>query len=866
MELFTLSANLKLDTSEYEQGVKGAVSDGKSLKEQLDNTAESASSLGDVFKGALGANFAADFLKNTANAAKELASESIGLASNLNEVQNVVDVTFGTDSKRIDRWAKQAKSAFGIGELAAKKYSGTLGAMLKSMGLSSESVVQMSEDMVELAGNMASFYNLDTETAFEKIRAGIAGQTQPLQQLGINMSVANLQAFALSQGITKTYDAMSQAEQAQLRYNYLMSVTADAQGDFARTSTEYANGTRLLGENIATLKSNIGEVLLPIVTDVVNSLNALFAAAEGKSLSDVFGDIDQTVQDQTVEANDKYAQVDALIKLLETMEEDGEVSADELDKWNTALRQIVKTVPELSSIIDLQTGSIEGGTAALRENAQAWRDNLIEQAKQSAIAEKYQAYVEALAKQTQIEIDLSVNEGSMQGAIANAYEAALPYAEEYANLTGRVLEPTLESLNAFAFFAKNPGSTGFISRLLGSGISQDEKDMWSSAYDAVADYLTICYDAGFSIQSLSDRQADLAEQTSWAEEELRRYAETLGINIDDLFGGVEATDEYTAAVASQVDAYNNLKTAMEEIEAYRADVVSSMRSSIESVTKGFEEMGVKYEASVDDMLAGLSSQKSFIDQYANDIQSAAALGIDKGLLASLSDGSKESAEYLRAIVADGGKHIDEFNEQWKLTENSKDILSQAMADAQLAVDPVYDEMITAAEETAQATVDAFNQAEAAKANALATGQAVADGLAESSASIRAEVSTIASHLSILGSYSYAYARANAYQGPSVPGHAVGLDYVPYNDYYARLHEGEAVLTKAEATDWRRGESGNASSVDAQSIASAVASAVASALNGAAVTMDGQIVGNLVTDQVSRNIAEGMTTTRRYAMA
>ena len=135
----------------------------------------------------------------------------------------------------------------------------------------------MSKDMVGLAGDMASFYNLDLETAFEKIRSGISGETEPLKQLGINMSVANLEAYALSQGITTAYNEMSQAEQVMLRYNYLMSTTADAQGDFARTQDSYANQTRLLSESWLEFTGIMAEQLLPVLTTIVSWLNNIVA-------------------------------------------------------------------------------------------------------------------------------------------------------------------------------------------------------------------------------------------------------------------------------------------------------------------------------------------------------------------------------------------------------------------------------------------------------------------------------------------------------------------------------------------------------------------------------------------------------------
>ena len=201
--------------------------------------------------------------------------ESIKLASDIQEVQNVIDVTFGQGARQIEEFAQSAAAAFGLSELSAKQYTGTMGAMLKSSGLATAQAQEMSTTLAGLAGDMASFYNLDTDTAFEKIRSGIAGEIEPLRQLGINMSVANLEAYALSQGITKSYSAMSQAEQVLLRYNYLLSVTTDAQGDFARTSGSFANQVRLLQLNFDQLRIAVGNALIPIAQAVLPSINAI---------------------------------------------------------------------------------------------------------------------------------------------------------------------------------------------------------------------------------------------------------------------------------------------------------------------------------------------------------------------------------------------------------------------------------------------------------------------------------------------------------------------------------------------------------------------------------------------------------------
>ena len=201
---------------------------------------------------------------------------AIGLASNLQEVQNVVDTTFSTMSEDVNKFAEDAKTSFGVGELQAKQFTGTLGAMIKSMGVSEEETYKMSTSMVRLAGDFASFYNLDHQTSFEKIRAGIAGETEPLKQLGINMSVANLEAFALSEGISKAYKEMTQAEQTTLRYNYLMSVSADAQGDFARTSEGFANQLRIAKLEVDEFAAELGKKLLPTANKVLTGTTKIF--------------------------------------------------------------------------------------------------------------------------------------------------------------------------------------------------------------------------------------------------------------------------------------------------------------------------------------------------------------------------------------------------------------------------------------------------------------------------------------------------------------------------------------------------------------------------------------------------------------
>lgn len=297
----------------------------------------------------------------------DLGKDAIEAASNLQEVQNVVDVTFGSNSNKIETWAKNAGDQFGLTETKAKQFASTMGAMLKSSGLAGDEIVDMSTDLAGLAADMSSFYNLDFDTAFQKIRSGISGETEPLKQLGINMSAANLEAFALQKGLSKTFKEMNQGEQAMLRYQYLMQATADAQGDFARTSDGYANAMRNLESKVDGLKSALGKPFLETVAGAVTALTGfieMLTPTEKKTVIDQFNDIDvdsatkiaeiQRVADEANSLIDKLTVIsgtnagDAIAKLAE--------GANKLDSsspatWKSILGSL-KSVDGLSNIFD----------------------------------------------------------------------------------------------------------------------------------------------------------------------------------------------------------------------------------------------------------------------------------------------------------------------------------------------------------------------------------------------------------------------------------------------------------------------------------------------------------------------------------
>ena len=277
----------------------------------------------------------------------DLGKDAIEAASALEEVQNVVDVTFGSNANQIETWAKNAGTQFGLTETQAKKFTSTMGAMLKSSGLAGEEIVDVSTDLAGLAADMASFYNLDFEEAFSKIRSGMSGMTMPLKELGIDMSVDTMNAFALSQGLKKTFNEMSQSEQTMLRYQYLMSATADAQGDFARTSDGYANSVRQLQTNLTTLKTNLGTVLIDVVNPLISGINELFKDRSGeKTVLDDFAGIDEQTEKKLAAIQEAANSASLLTSELDR------IAGSKADKAGSKLQQMTEGLAN----IDLDQG------------------------------------------------------------------------------------------------------------------------------------------------------------------------------------------------------------------------------------------------------------------------------------------------------------------------------------------------------------------------------------------------------------------------------------------------------------------------------------------------------------------------------
>lgn len=165
-----------------------------------------------------------------------LLGDAIDISSSLTEVENVVRQTFGQYESLINNFAKTSIEKFGMSELSAKQFASRFQAMGTALDIPQGKMAKMSIRLTELAGDMASFYDVSQEDVAKSLQSVFSGTTAPMRRYGIDLTQATLKEWALKQGLDANISSMTQAQKAMLRYQYVLAHTTNITGDFARTA------------------------------------------------------------------------------------------------------------------------------------------------------------------------------------------------------------------------------------------------------------------------------------------------------------------------------------------------------------------------------------------------------------------------------------------------------------------------------------------------------------------------------------------------------------------------------------------------------------------------------------------------------
>lgn len=506
----------------------------------------------------------------------EWGKAAVDTASDLQEVQNVVDTVFGDGAAKIEAWAKKAGTQFGLTELKAKKFTSTMGAMLSSSGLAGDQIVSMSTDLAGLAADMASFYNLDFEEAFDKIRSGISGQTMPLKTLGIDMSVANLNAFALAQGLEKTYDKMDQGEQTMLRYQYLLQATSNAQGDFEKTSGGFANAQRRIESAIETINTVVGNFLLDPLQKLTGGVADFLEQVTKEPTRTVLDDM----ADAAAQSQEKIAQIKAITNeatiLTQELEKLGTVDPSSVVKGiASGANELNAGAPGLWSSLLKSLTSIDGLENLFGDGDQASKN------------------IESLSQ--------ALSGSGIDQSIADAWSTLLTAmnnnAEGVSKLTGKSVTETKKWLSELASAANtlDPNSAEGWGTLLGKMLEGlpgfMETDSGKKFLEGLAtNYLVLGNDSEIAKQGLLDlgyASDDITKkQNAWLEtckrlvEIIPGLSSIINTETGEVKGGVQAIQDYVNAWSSE----NILKARINGLKQQKAILEQAMNVDYDTET------------------------------------------------------------------------------------------------------------------------------------------------------------------------------------------------------------------------------------------------------------------------------------------
>lgn len=734
-------------------------------------------------------------------------SESIELASDLTETQNVVDVTFEDSASTINKWAQEALNAYGITETKAKQYSSTLGAMLKSMGIADDQVLQMSMDMAGLAADMASFYNLDHDTAFEKIRSGISGENEPLKALGINMSVANLNAFALEKGMNKAFDKMSQAEQATLRYQYLLEATKDAQGDFARTGDSFSNEMRKLQTNLDRIKTEFGKGLLGVVTPAISLLNNVLSdkSYQYTTAEKIMQERDESIYD----AKATYAQSLTIVNSMRNMEQESGEAVKATKAWQEALENLKNVMPGLSQYVDLTSDAIMGNTERIKQYVDTVNGVSLYGAHDTAVTDA-QAAVDETEKQLE---SLYARRDYLNSLIvgSNAEEVKAAYHDVVENAYQSFVR-TMAGTNANYTFA-NTFDEFFASQydevdraIRGVGDSSinlfDFGDMQAAAWSKLTEAMSLqTFDSSAAAGELEDvnrqieetndklneNQTALARATAEWEAYKRAHPE------------VEEQVKFNEAVENEKKALEDLKTALKDVDTYRADTLKKAQEAYKGVASGMGYMVTHTRAEMDKLLATDYSKENVLSWYGtnadalhayNDaLQQAEEAGVDVGILSGLTTYSRDNDAYLSRLLNLTPEEIKQLNADYQRARDEENAMAETKTRYTLADDETYQAML----ETVQKSIEAFEQKDEIAAYMAENNNSLLAGIDKMRKTLEAEIPGINALLEQLGFKQIDYKIKNK---PWV--HDYGGARAGYADLFADIAKDKNTFNKDEA--------------------------------------------------------------------
>lgn len=537
------------------------------------------------------------------------------------------------------------------------------------------------------------------------------------------MSVANLNAFALEKGMNKAFDKMSQAEQATLRYQYLLEATKDAQGDFARTGDSFSNEMRKLQTNLDRIKTEFGKGLLGVVTPAISLLNNVLSdkSYQYTTAEKIMQERDESIYD----AKATYAQSLTIVNSMRNMEQESGEAVKATKAWQEALENLKNVMPGLSQYVDLTSDAIMGNTERIKQYVDTVNGVSLYGAHDTAVTDA-QAAVDETEKQLE---SLYARRDYLNSLIvgSNAEEVKAAYHDVVENAYQSFVR-TMAGTNANYTFA-NTFDEFFASQydevdraIRGVGDSSinlfDFGDMQAAAWSKLTEAMSLqTFDSSAAAGELEDVNRQIEETNDKLNENQTALARATAEWEAYKRAHPEAEEQvkFNEAIEDEKKALEDLKTALKDAETYRADTLKKAQEAYKGVASGMGYMVTHTQAEMDKLLATDYSKENVLSWYGTNADSlhayndalkqAEAAGVDVGILSGLTTYSRDNDAYLSRLLNLTPEEIKQLNADYQRARDEENAMAETKTRYTLANDETYQAML----ETVRKSLEAFDQ-------------------------------------------------------------------------------------------------------------------------------------------------------------
>lgn len=687
----------------------------------------------------------------------EAATGGTQMTKLINEMKTAVET--GND---LDVWARAAgMSASEFSTLWGTNAAGALQAfvtnldktgvsasvMLSTLGITETRMVNMITALNN-AENGTSLFSKALETANTAWQENIAltkeAETRySTTESKLNMyknSVNNLQV-AIGDQLTPVMqnladvgtvlnDALTELVKSNDLLVPLVSALLVAAGAFVAVSVGALAATKAITALNAVMKANTTLLAVSAITAAIAALATFIIVTNdstqsvkelsesAQKLPQAFENADRAYSNTIASTQAASSSAETLIARLDELNATTQKSEAEQLEYNAILTKLCELVPTLTQLIDVETGAINGGTSALRASTSAWKDNAMAQAMQDKITEKYSAYYDALYEVAENQVLVAENTTNL--AVLRKEEAAI--IEQLTMLEQEANEQAKDAINTKGEHAT---ATEFLT------------DEYYNLQLTLSENIEKQAETERGIKNLNEAIVIGTENCTDYETQIDNVTQAVVAMTDGVNGSADAN-----TIAGE--SYTNLIAQMTLLQtAYE----TSYETAYDNITKTcglFETLNGTATQSIQDLIASLDSQISFMNTYAENLAKAMELGVDEGLVAKLSDGSEESARILAAIVADGGKNVSQLNDKLADVEKGKEKFSSTVAEMQTN----FTEKMSAIETEVDDAIKHFDQMEQAATAGENTIQGYINGLNSKMEELRSLSNTIGSMVNV----------------------------------------------------------------------------------------------------------------------